>query len=729
MWTDNSGNPGNTDTFDGFVKITTPTDYIFSVNGKNGYQIVLNPDDLNDSVTDHKFVTQTEKDNWNSTHASVQPVSSNWDSVYSWVKSDSGTNNSAYNDLTYINAAGDTMTGDLTVAGQLSGTTAIFTSITALSSVVDVIDIKVRELSGYDIIDGDLLVDGKTTLNTTILSGETHSLSSVTIDENLYVRGDLHVDGNTFLSGGVNGTINIGDDNTDNVVFAADVNSDITPDVTDTHDLGSETKRWNKLHAVTAEYDILDTDNINVYGITTLSGKTESGPGVVINGTPTGIFDINTPGFEDRDGDYMIPDVDITGDVVLHGSLSADEAHVYSLTASNFRAEYQKLVVNDGDLEIHNGTFRQRGGNMLIDGDIGHIDDENTYIRFSQDSIKFVCHDLNMMQFNEYPVEDDIIILGDSGDSVDFKIQNPADLKTFFVDGDSGNVGIGTDLPTEKLEIYHGNVQFAPGDRDGAVLITAGESDTRVEKRGSIRWNTELQRYEGYNDVYDVWMSFTELEDTDGDTRISLDAEEGSYTDSDRIGLYTAGCSAMTIYPDQTVAFAGDIRFDNITVYDESQATGPLVATSEFIYLKVNGKDRAIRLWNTPFDTREELQTIHGEDLIDIDPDKNCTTGIEPGTLLASISAKGVLADPPPDGVSDSDGDGIVDSIDTDDDNDGIPDSIDADHPTNRDKPDLDGDGIVDEVVDEEFSETKQWEDGDEVQWTELNTTWDQLSS
>jgi hypothetical protein len=185
----------------------------------------------------------------------------------------------------------------------------------------------------------------------------------------------------------------------------------------------------------------------------------------------------------------------------------------------------------------------------------------------------------------------------------------------------------------------------------------------------------------------------------------------------------------MTIYPDQTVAFAGDIRFDNITVYDESQATGPLVATSEFIYLKVNGQNRAIRLWNTPFDTREELQTIHGEDLIDIDPEKNCATGTDPGTLLASISARGVLADPPPDGVSDSDGHGIVDTIDTDDDNDGIPDSIDSDHPTNRNKPDLDGDGIVDEVVDEEFNETSQWEDGDDVLWTQLNTTWDQLSS
>ena len=48
----------------------------------------------------------------------------------------------------------------LTVDQHLAGNTAYFTSITALSTVVDVIDIKVRELSGYDIIEGDLTVQG-----------------------------------------------------------------------------------------------------------------------------------------------------------------------------------------------------------------------------------------------------------------------------------------------------------------------------------------------------------------------------------------------------------------------------------------------------------------------------------------------------------------------------------------------------------------------------------------
>ena len=107
---------------------------------------------------------------WDSTYDSVCATSGYWDSVYSFVNSDSATNNTHYNRNTFVNVSGDTITGDLDIVGTLSGTDAIFTSITALSSYVDVIDIKVRELSGYDIIDGDLRVEGDVTTNRLLLA-------------------------------------------------------------------------------------------------------------------------------------------------------------------------------------------------------------------------------------------------------------------------------------------------------------------------------------------------------------------------------------------------------------------------------------------------------------------------------------------------------------------------------------------------------------------------------
>lgn len=52
------------------------------------------------------------------------------------------------------------VTADTIDVTTVSATNAIFTSITALSSYIDVVDIKVRELSGYEIIDGNLTVQG-----------------------------------------------------------------------------------------------------------------------------------------------------------------------------------------------------------------------------------------------------------------------------------------------------------------------------------------------------------------------------------------------------------------------------------------------------------------------------------------------------------------------------------------------------------------------------------------
>ena len=647
-----AGPNGTTDSFAGFNKLSFSTDYIFSVNGKNGKMIVLNPDDLDDSVTAHKFVTQLQKDQW--------------DSVYSFVNADSATNNTDYNQTTFVNASGDTITGDLV------------------------------------------------------------------IDENLHVRGDLTVDGNAYLSAGLDGVIHVGNTSTDNVVFNADINSNIEPDITDTYDLGSIDQRWRAMRSLSAYFDNLDVEDLNVYGVTTLSGKSDHrGPGVVIQGNPTGIFDADPYGFDDLGDtpriDYMFPDVDITGDVALHGSLSAQEAHIYSLTASKFKAEYLELIINEGDLTVLDGNIKQRGGKIWIESDIIHIDDENTYMRFEKDRIEFVAHDVRMIQMNENPVQDDIIIIGDTHNAVNYKIQNPADEHTMFIDGSTGLIGIGTHTPQEKLHVQHGQAQFATGVNDGAVMITTGDTDQRVDKPGSIRYNTELERYEGYLDESEQWVGFGGAGkgggDTDGDTFVDVDA--GDYVDSDVIGMYTAGCSAMAIYPNQTVAFAGDIQFDNVTVYDNDSVTGPLTATSEFLYLKVNGKDRAIRLWATPEDTEQDLETIHGESISWVSDE--CAHGLEGNLPVQTISAHPVLNSPPTQGIdTDSDGDWIVDAIDPDDDNDGIPDYADVDHPSNLGATDTDGDGIID-LYDSDVWTTGLWGAATD-NWQQYQTNWENLS-
>jgi phage protein U len=74
---------------------------------------------------------------------------------------------------------------------------------------------------------------------------------------------DLHVTGNISADG----DIQIGDADTDNITFNADINSNLIPDVTDTYDLGTTDKRWNTVFANDIDAVNIVSDTILINGI------------------------------------------------------------------------------------------------------------------------------------------------------------------------------------------------------------------------------------------------------------------------------------------------------------------------------------------------------------------------------------------------------------------------------------------------------------------------------
>ena len=79
------------------------------------------------------------------------------------------------------------------------------------------------------------------------------------ISGNLGVGGDLTVTGSSTFNGG---TLTFGDSSSDNVVFGADINSDMIPNTDNTYHLGSSSKEWKNLYIDgTAHIDTLDIDN------------------------------------------------------------------------------------------------------------------------------------------------------------------------------------------------------------------------------------------------------------------------------------------------------------------------------------------------------------------------------------------------------------------------------------------------------------------------------------
>lgn len=67
-----------------------------------------------------------------------------------------------------------------------------------------------------------------------------------------FTTSELYIDGNFSATGSVSwdgSLITLGSDDTDNIVFNADINSNVIPNINETYDLGTALKRWDKIYS------------------------------------------------------------------------------------------------------------------------------------------------------------------------------------------------------------------------------------------------------------------------------------------------------------------------------------------------------------------------------------------------------------------------------------------------------------------------------------------------
>ena len=105
------------------------------------------------------------------------------------------------------------------------------------------------------------------------MNGAADISGNLAVGGNLTVAGNATVTGTTTFNGG---TLTLGDSASDNVVFGADVDSNIIPDDDDTYDLGSASQEWRNIFIDgTAHIDTLDVDvNATVAGTLDVTGTT-----------------------------------------------------------------------------------------------------------------------------------------------------------------------------------------------------------------------------------------------------------------------------------------------------------------------------------------------------------------------------------------------------------------------------------------------------------------------
>ena len=139
-------------------------------------------------------------------------------------------------------------------------------------------------------------------------SGEILFNSDVEITGSLHASGDITFDG----------SVTLGSDDTDNIMFNADIASDMIPDMTNTYDLGSATNRWSDLY----------TNLVNGQNYTT-SGATVAG--VTLDLRPGNIWFVSTNGNNSNVGDHQNGPF-ATIEWALSQATSGDTVYIYSGT-------------------------------------------------------------------------------------------------------------------------------------------------------------------------------------------------------------------------------------------------------------------------------------------------------------------------------------------------------------------------------------------------------------
>ena len=126
----------------------------------------------------------------------------------------------------------------------------------------------------------------------------------------------------------------------------------------------------------------------------------------------------------------------------------------------------------------------------------------------------------------------------------------------------SNNIGIGTLSPLATVHI---------SASDGLIIPVGNTSQRSGDAvKGEIRFNTEIQTYEGYDG--NNWGSLGGMSDVDKDTLITAETSAGA--DNDELQFFTAGTERLRIFADGHISASG-----NITASSNLRVDGDLIVS------------------------------------------------------------------------------------------------------------------------------------------------------
>lgn len=376
---------------------------------------------------------------------------------------------------------------------------------------------------------GNIRISGNTIESITGVVNITAANGSINLQNNTYITGNLDVTGDITLGG----NIQVGDATTDTINFVGGISSNLVPSTNTTYNLGSSSLRWNNVYLSRAEIDGVVIDNNQIATTVGNDNLTLQANGSGIISIPSNNVEIGqnltvTNDFTVTTGTSYLKNVSITGTVTQNGNIT----QTGDFTTSG-NTQVTGNITGTGYLQLPQ---------IKISGNTVETTATNT-------DLQLTANGTGNVKFEDLQVNSNTISSLSTNSNITLTPQG------------TGSVVISSD---QSLVVPVG----ATGDRPGTPT------------NGMIRYNTNLNRYEGYNNGY--WLSLAGVQDADGNTYITAELTPGA--NDNTIRFYTDGNLMVTI--DSTKLFAERLQTVNLDIQNDTITS---IATNSDINLTATG--------------------------------------------------------------------------------------------------------------------------------------------
>jgi hypothetical protein len=314
----------------------------------------------------------------------------------------------------------------------------------------------------------------------------------VGIAKNLTVKENLHVGGYAEFVGVVTfkgGTINIGDNNTDDINVGGEFISGLVPNIDNTHDLGITTQRWRTLNVVNVDTTNLTgtAGTITTFNSTTGTITNFNSTNVSVTGISTFTGAIDANGDLDVDGYTELDDVNVSGTLSVTGlstftgaidanggaDISGGETTLSSATVSDLTAGRVVLAGTSGALE-DSANLKYSGAGLIVGAGGANITGVST---FSTDLV--VGGDIRV-NGNDIQASDGATNITLTSSTL---TEFAGDIKVTGNDIQASDGATNITLTSSTLTTFAGDIKVTGNDiqaSDGTVAITLAGNDVTI---------------------------------------------------------------------------------------------------------------------------------------------------------------------------------------------------------------------------------------------------------